>query len=208
MRHFRFTALSLALVLGGGPALAQMQMGSNPGLTGGNAPQPQARTPDIAPPALPGAGAGAPLATAPKMQQPASGDPTAALFAAINKGDYNGAQDALGRGADLNAKDQFGETPLDLSISLNRNTITFLLLQTRNELGEQAGPVGQPWTLYSSPSATVHTAKPQEHHAVPAPTAASAVAPRPAMHPAAPAGAANMGTPNPQAGFLGFAPKN
>ena len=208
MRLFRFTALGLILVLGGGPALAQTQMGPNPGLTGGNAPQPQARTPDIAPPALPGAGAAAPPATGPKIQQPASGDPTAALFTAINKGDYNGAQDALGRGADLNAQNQFGETPLDLSISLNRNTITFLLLQTRNELGEQAGPPGQPWTPYSSPRATVHTAKPKEHQAAPAPAAARAVAPKPVKHPAVPAGVVNLGTPNPQAGFLGFAPKN
>ena len=208
MRLFRFTALGLVLALGAGPALAQMQMGSSPGLTGGHAPQPQARTPDIAPPALPGAGAAAPLATGPKMQQPASGDPTAALFTAVNKGDYNGAQDALSRGADLNARDQFGETPLDLSISLNRNTITFLLLQTRNELGEQDGPAGQSWTLKGVPSAPAHKAKPQGRQVVPSPAAAHAVAPKPAPHPAVPAGAASKGTPNPQAGFLGFGPKN
>ncbi|MBB5373724.1 ankyrin repeat domain-containing protein [Acidocella aromatica] len=179
--------------------MAQISMG------GGGAPQPQARTPDIAPPAVPGAGAGAPLATGPKMQQPASGDPTAALFTAINKGDYSGAQDALGRGADLNAKNQFGETPLDLSISLNRNTITFLLLQTRNEMGGMSGPVGPTWTLGNPAPAPVHKGKTKEANPAPAP---HAVAPKPVPHHAAPAAIGNKGTPNPQAGFLGFDPKN
>ncbi len=195
MKHLRLPVLGLVLAVGAAPALAQMS--PNPGLTGGNAPQPQARTPDIAPPALPGAGSPAPLATGPKLQQPASGDPTTALFAAINKGDYNAAQDALSRGADLNAHDQFGETPLDLSIALNRNTITFLLLQTRNELGAQSGPVGQPWTL----DAPVPAPKPKPHH-----MAAPAVEAGPRA--ATPMGVANPGTPNPQAGFLGFGAKN
>lgn len=174
---------------------------------GGAAPQPQARTPDIAPPALPGAGNGAPLATGPKMQQPASGDPTAALFTAINKGDYNGAQDALGRGADLGAENQFGETPLDLSISLNRNTITFLLLQTRNEMGGMSGPVGQAWTLGSPKPATAHKGKAKEQHPAPIP-APHAVAPKPVPQHMVPAATGPKGTPNPQAGFLGFDPKN
>lgn len=207
MRHFRSTALGLVLALGAGAAaMAQISMG------GAGAPQPQARTPDIAPPAVPGAGGGAPLATGPKMQQPASGDPTAALFTAINKGDYSGAQDALSRGADLGAKNQFGETPLDLSIALNRNTITFLLLQTRNEMGGVSGPVGQAWTLDGSTPAPVHKGKAKGAHPASAPHAVSPVpAPRPAS--AAPNSApvpikGGTGTPNPQAGFLGFDPKN
>ncbi len=174
---------------------------------GGGAPQPQARTPDIAPPAVPGVGTGAPLATGPKMQQSSAGDPTAALFAAVNKGDYSAAQDALSRGADLGAKNQFGETPLDLSIALNRNTITFLLLQTRNEMGGVSGPVGQTWSLGGATPAPVHKGKTKETHSAPV-SAPHAVAPKPVPHRTAPAVTGDKGTPNPQAGFLGFDPKN
>jgi hypothetical protein len=190
MRVLSSTVLALALTMAGLPAWAQMQMPSPP--------QPQARTPDIPPPAVPGVGAGAPLATGPKMQPASSGDPTAALFAAVAKGDYNAAQDALSRGADLNAKNQFGETPLDLSIALNRATITFLILQTRNELGDNAAPVGQSWAL-SGAAPAVPAAKPRK----PAPMPVAV--PKP-VAPRKPPASNDTGTPNPQAGFLGFGP--
>ncbi len=202
MTYFRSLALGLALTIAAAPAMAQMSgggMGGGMGGAGGSgaqAPQPQARTPDIAPPALPGASALAPVATGPVMQKPAVGDPTAALFAAITKGDDSAAQTAVGRGADLNAQNQFGETPLDLAIALNRTGITFLLLQTRNELAAQTGgpePMGAPWML-SSP--TPATAKSTTRTAVQAPAAPSRVT--------LPTGG---GTPNPEAGFLGFGPK-
>jgi hypothetical protein len=153
MRYIPATALGLVLllagapvlILAGAPAFAQMSMGGSPGGGGGapggaNTPEPVAPTHDIAPPALPGAGAPAPLATGPVVQKPSIADPTQALFAAVNNGDYNAAQDALSRGADLNAQNALGETPLDLSIALNRSTITFLLLATRNETGSTGLP--------------------------------------------------------------------
>jgi hypothetical protein len=202
MRHARFLAIGFAFSVAAMPAFAQMSMGG-----GGSAPQPKLRAPEIAPPALPGAGYQAPLATGPKLQKVTSGDPTQALFAAVNKGDYNAAQDAISRGADLTAQNQFGETPLDLAIALNRNTITFLLLETRNELGAQdsSGPVGQTWGL-NSPSAPL---KPGKHHGHVEPQRGTPVAAplrvSPRVNHAAGAG---VGTPNPEAGFLGFGPKN
>lgn len=197
MRYFRALALGLAFSSVAVPAMAQLSSGGMNSPTGGGpAPQPQALPPDIAPPALPGASA-APVATGPVMQQPQTGDSTTALFDAITKGDTGAAQIALGRGADLSAKNQFGETPLDLSIALNRTGITFLLLQTRNELSAQGAgsePMGAPWSLDEK--------APEGKAAVPA---ASPVVPKPLPHQTIQGG---TGTPNPQAGFLGFGPKS
>ncbi|MDE2319107.1 MAG: ankyrin repeat domain-containing protein [Rhodospirillales bacterium] len=199
--------LALGLILGAAaaPAFAQLatgEAGSGMGMGGvGGAPPPQAKlhTPDIAPAGLPGIGNIAPPATGPQIQKPASGDPTQELFAAINANDYGSAQDAVSRGADITAKDQFGETPLDLSIALNRNNITFLLLGTRNELASQglSGTVGAPWTLDKTPAS-----KPVSHKASAVLPAAASPAPRASV----PAG--GTGTPNPQAGFLGFGSKS
>ena len=57
--------------------------------------------------------------------------PTDALFDAVNRGDIVTARDAIGRGADLTAHNVLGMTPLDLSVDLGRNDITFLLLSLR-----------------------------------------------------------------------------
>jgi hypothetical protein len=209
--------LVLGLVLGAAvaPAHAQLSTGapgsgmSMGGVGGAPAPQLKPRTPDIAPTGLPGVGGGTPLATGPQMKKPAGGDPTQELFTAINKNDYASAQDAVSRGADMTAKDQFGETPLDLSIALNRNNITFMLLGTRNELAAQggSGAMGAPWTLNNAPRGKTKTGngKSGKHEAAPAMIPAKAPA-KSAPHAAIPAG--DTGTPNPQAGFLGFGPKS
>ncbi|HTQ71914.1 MAG TPA: ankyrin repeat domain-containing protein [Acidocella sp.] len=211
-------ALGLALSAAVAPAYAQLPpgtMGSGMGMGGvggAPAPQPKARTPDIAPTGLPGIGGMAPPATGPQLQKPAGGDPTQELFTAINKNDYASAQDAISRGADLTAKNQFGESPLDLSIALNRNNITFMLLGTRNELAAQGtgGAVGAPWTLNNTPSAKTGktksgNTKSGKHETARAMMPASAPA-KPAPYKALPAG--GTGTPDPQAGFLGFGPKS
>ncbi len=195
-------ALGLAFAAAAAPAMAQLSgagmggLGSTPGA--GPTPQPQAPTPDIAAPALPGASIPAP-ATGPVLQKPASGDPTDDLFAAILKGDSTAAQQAISAGANLQAQDRFGETPLDLSIALNRTGITFLLLQTRNELDAQGigpQPMGAPWLLNQNTPLPPPDNKPARSATVP--VSASAL----------PNNAANTGTPDSQAGFLGFAPKN
>ncbi|WP_342628261.1 ankyrin repeat domain-containing protein [Nguyenibacter vanlangensis] len=63
----------------------------------------------------------------------ANGDmnPTDALFDAVNRGSLNAAKEALNRGADMEAHNVLGQTPLDMAIDLNRNDITFLLLSLR-----------------------------------------------------------------------------
>ncbi|GLR67598.1 hypothetical protein GCM10010909_22790 [Acidocella aquatica] len=204
MRYIPASALGLALLLAGAPAFAQMSMGGAPGgAPGGGGVQPQPQVHDIAPPALPGAGAPAPLATAPVVQKPAIADPTQALFAAVNSGDYNAAQDALSRGADLTAKNDLGETPLDLSIALNHTNITFLLLATRNETAGSDGTTS-PGPAFTA-TAPARPAPRKSHPAAPVHEAATPHTTEPAVN-IAPGN--NPGTPNPSAGFLGFGTKN
>jgi hypothetical protein len=174
------------------PALAQLGPGGGGGpLGGGGAPQPQARTPDIAPPALPGAGAAPPVATGPVVQKAGVGDPTASLFTAVSKGDYNAAQDAISRGANLDAQNPFGETPLDLSVALNRTTITFLLLSTRNELGDNSSG--------GAPAGPMAHTKLKAIHADAEPAPLTLAKPAPVNVSA---------SPNLAAGFYGFGPKS
>lgn len=197
-------ALSLALGAFAAPAYAQtaggmpsMDMG---GAGGGPKITPKIQPPSLAPAGLPGIGAGAPLATGPKLQKAASGDPTQELFDAINGNNYAAAQDAISRGADLRATDQFGETPLDLAIALNRNDITFMLLGTRNELAAQGmgtDMTGAPWTLDNTSGHAKQGAASRAAPLVPV-RATQRI----------PLATGSTGTPDPQAGFLGFGPKS
>jgi hypothetical protein len=168
----RLAAFGLLATLLAGPAAAQIAGTAGAGSPEG-APKPQPRVPDIAPAGLPGAGT-APLATGPNLAKPETGDPTAALFAAVNSGDYNAAQDAVGRGANISAQ--------------NGTQITFLLLATRNETGGTAVANAPP------PAAvTGHkTAKPVVRVSTPPVR----------MKPPVMGNA--VGTPDPNAGFLGF----
>ncbi len=196
MRHW-ILAGALAVVLAG-PAVAQL-VPSGEGSGPAAAPAARAPAPDVAPPALPGFGDQPGLATAPSVQKPATGDPTTALFTAVTNGDYNAAQDAVSRGADLNAQNPLGETPLELSVALNRNSITFMLLSARNEAGDDDAPVSDPMPVTAAPLPYHH------HHHDQAVPVASVTAP--AAVPLASQNAArgnNPGVPNPSAGFLGF----
>ncbi|MDI2112402.1 hypothetical protein [Commensalibacter nepenthis] len=58
-------------------------------------------------------------------------NPTQLLFDAINTGNLRQAQEALSRGADMHASNVLGQTPLEMSVDLNRDRITFLLLSMR-----------------------------------------------------------------------------
>lgn len=154
------------------------------------------------PDAIPGAEARAPAAPATKP----AGDlqPNDALFDAINRGDIAAARDALNRGADLDATNILGMTPMELSVDLSRNDISFLLLSMRGEdsdrgsraLGRDAQQSGK----------TVLSGKPAEpHKGVPARTVATRHAPAAVSPVATPRRFANDGgTPLPSAGFLGF----
>ena len=158
------------------------------------------------PPSLPGA------VTQGDRVAPAKGiviaDPNEALFDAINRGDIASARDALDRGADLEAHNVLGMTPIDLSVDLGRNDITFLLLSLRNgdlqlnhrgtAQAAQTGPGGKPTAGTKAPTGSKQVARapatPPVKQAQTAPAA-----------PAAPRlFAGDGGTPNPSAGFLGF----
>jgi hypothetical protein len=189
-------ALSLILSLAAGPCLAQMLPGAQgQDVIGGGAPRARQRVPDIAPAGVPGA-VSAPLATGPSVPKDI-GDPTTALFNAINKNDYGAAQDAVSRGANLNAQNPLGETPLDMAVALNRSAIMFMLLGARHEDGDQAAPAPSP--SYAAHSAPGHKARARtviisDHTPAPRPV------PMPVM-------GNDPGTPDPSAGFLGFDPK-
>src|SRR5579871_5599661 len=100
-------------------------------------PKPQVPQEQSLPPAVPGVGDQS-LQTGQSVAKQQSGDPTTELFTAINANDYSSAQDAISRGADLNAQNSLGESPIDLSVALNRNSITFMLLAARNDSGDDS----------------------------------------------------------------------
>jgi hypothetical protein len=202
MKKMILLAPLLAAGLCVSPALAQIAPGTS-NLTGGGAPTPRAEAaPDIAPPALPGADVTGGIATAPKVKKANSGDPTVDLFASINKGDFAGAQDAIGRGADLTAHDALGETPLDLSIALNQNNITFLILATLEEGG--GSPSGPPVSV-SSAAAAKPVVKPKTH-TVQVKEQTTPVA-KPEASTPAPVYGSDSGQPNVSVGYLGFGQK-
>lgn len=149
-----------------------------------------------APEAIPGATARQPVAPATR----AAGDmqPTDALFDAINRGDIASARDALNRGADLRGVNVLGMTPMELSVDLARNDITFLLLSMR---GEDSGR-GSRAMARAEPGAAAAKSKT-------APVAKTAVRANPAPVAAKPVAAPKLfandgGAPLPNAGFLGF----
>ena len=150
------------------------------------------------PVALPGA-APKQQAIAPPTQVPTLMSPTDELFDAINRGDVATVRDALNRGADLSAPNQLGLTPLDLSIDLGRNDISFLLLSMR---GAAPAPTG--------PAQTVRTAK--AAHPSRTRAAQHGTRQRGGLTETAQAGQRNLptlfsgdgGAPVPRAGFLGF----
>jgi len=126
--------------------------------------------------------------------------PNQALFDAINRGDITVARDAIGRGADLDAHNVLGMTPIDLSVDLGRNDITFLLLSMRGSAPPPAvadGPApaaGKGRTVLASskvaPKLVTRTVT--ESRGTPAPAPIRQFV------------STDPGTPAPKAGFLGF----
>jgi len=192
------------------PAMAQMamppDMNNFHGFSG--VPQfgqqaPAAPTAARPPPmGLPGAQPKA--APAPPTQPPAMMSPTDALFDAINRGDLSAAQDAVSRGADLNGQNVLGMTPVQLSIDLGRNDITFLLLSASGG----GATASQPATaVHAAPSGTrglgggkLARATGRRPERLVRATAATPAVQTPRLF------AGNGGSPIPSAGFLGFDP--
>lgn len=191
---YRAFGLAAALMLLVAPAWAQgipsTSRGFQPPVKQKNLPEYQPKTP---PPALPGTLNLAAPADRTQLDLP----PTEALFDAINRGDLAAARDALNRGADLGGHNILGMTPLDLSVDLARNDITFLLLSLRAGIGPTPAPGGKTATATGRAAPKIAAVRQS-----PAPTPVSATRPQPA--PQQFAGPSNPGTPNPQAGFLGF----
>ena len=155
MTSFRVLRLPLVVLsLAAAPLLlpmhsahAQMSLGGGGGGPGGggggggdDSEAKAAAAAAAPPPALPGAVSSDPAA--PTGHASLDMNPTAALFDAINRGDLTAAKDALSRGADLQGTNVLGEKPIESSIDLSRNDITFLLLSMRNTESPAAGSAG------------------------------------------------------------------
>ncbi|CAH2600095.1 Ankyrin repeat domain-containing protein [Rhodovastum atsumiense] len=198
-------ALSPAILLGAGllaaPAWAQM---SAPGTTNGvltgpvvNTPQSSQGSKRLPPPALPGART-VNADPAPAERPALDMAPNEALFDAVNRGDIASARDAVARGADPHARNVLGLTPLELSVDLGRNDITFLLLSLRGAGGGSAPPP-EAKSAHAEPR---HAApRPEQRHAAARPVPVATAAPKP---PPRVQYADTPGTPVPAAGFLGF----
>ena len=155
-------------------------------------------TSNPAPPGLPGAAIGRDRIS-PQERIATDMPPTDARFDSINRGDISSARDALNRGADFNARNVLGLTPLDESIDLSRNDITFLLLSLRG---------GQPTPELSAPTVPGKPGRPgvqetKKVAAAPVPKLVQQAPPRPVAQVQPQRGGAG-GTPDPRNGFLGF----
>lgn len=181
--------------VGGGPRTGTSVM---PKVGSGDSENSPAPPPDAIP------GAKARLPAAPASKAVADMPPTDALFDAINRGDIAAARDALNRGADLNGVDILGMTPMELSVDLGRNDISFLLLSMR---GEDSNRGSRALGRDAASSAPVSKAARAGKNKATSGTAARVTnvavttKPRPKLF------ANDGGTPLPSAGFLGFDPR-
>ena len=171
------------------------------------AEQNNAAKPQITPPpVLPGTKS-APEAAAPTMS-PADMTPTDALFDAINRGDLPAARDAVNRGAELNGQNLLGLTPLELSVDLGRNDISFMLLSMReaDSASRSLARGGAMQGSDASGSAILRAsaiARPVRRSRL---TAEAAEAPEEQAAESPRLFSGNGGAPIPAAGFVGFDP--
>lgn len=175
---------------------------STPGFRPNQGAKPDKGARETPPPALPGSRA-EPTAVIPADRVATDMPPTEALFDSINRGDLAGTRDALSRGADLQGTNVLGLTPLELSVDLGRNEISFLLLSLRGGgYSTSTGRVAEAPAEAKPPTRAERIAAAQAER-----TRRTQLAARPAVS-AAPRAprlfAGNGGAPNAQAGFLGF----
>ncbi len=130
--------------------------------------------------------------------------PNEALFDSINRGDLATAKDAIGRGADLNATNVLGLTPIELAVDLGRNQLSFYLLSLRGGSSGAPAPSG-PQVAAKPPTRAERLAADRAARTERVAQRRGAVAD---AAPAAPQTArlfvGGGGQANPQAGFLGF----
>ncbi len=182
----------LAGVVLPGLAVAQLPGGTATPMSPGQAKPLVAPKPEIQPAALPGARS-APGARDRMMTRPAGLGPNEALFDAVNRGDIGSAREALSRGASTEVRNVLGLTPVELSVDLGRNDITFLLLSMRGSSGRGSSGRGEPAPVAKPAAASA----PRVVVALPPARVAAAVPVRQVL-------SSDPGVPAPQAGFLGF----
>lgn len=205
MKHRVLLPMLLASALYAPAVLAQ---GSNPGgiktpgFGTGQGVRPEKGVRGAAPPpALPGSRA-EPTAVAPAQKNAADMPPTEALFDSINRGDLPGTRDAISRGADLQGNNVLGLTPLELSVDLGRNEISFLLLSLRGGSGYSAGRSAAPTAEAKPLTRAERVATARAERARRSQASARPAGDAPVQAPRLFSG--NGGAPNAQAGFLGF----
>ena len=155
---------------GNDPTLNRAPTGGPAQHDSGALPDPSAQSDDTKdkdtkspPPTLPGSHAqSVPVVPADK----AVGDlnPNSALFDAINRGDTVAARDALSRGADPEAHNVLGLTPIELSVDLGRNDISFLLLSLRANSSAPAPVAHTTPSTKALHAATIRTASRHPAH--------------------------------------------
>jgi hypothetical protein len=193
--------LGLGAALWIGRASAQQQQWPSASGTGGTLNGPVVQAPDAQgtklapPPALPGA---LPNGVVPQERSTADMQPTDALFDAISRGDIAAARDAINRGADLEARNILGLTPLEASVDLRRNDISFLLLSLRGTVRRPAAATA------AAVPVPVQRETRKTRQAAHAATLAATPAPRTPAPPLAKQFAGDGGAPIPDSGFLGF----
>ncbi|MBV9654368.1 MAG: ankyrin repeat domain-containing protein [Acetobacteraceae bacterium] len=154
------------------------------------------------PAALPGASVDKEM-VAPPDRPPSEMQPNEALFDAINRGDIASARDAINRGAELDAKNVLGMTPLELSVDLGRRDISFLLLSMRGGGGGVAAPPSAKEAAAAPPKGKQGKPVRAERKPVTPPTR-NAAEPSSAPPRTPRLFAGDGGAPVPDAGFLGF----
>ena len=178
---------------------AAAQFGRN-GRAGGltDAPNDASRPPPAALPGLQYRRAPEPIPADPSQNL----GPNAALFDAINRGDITAAREAVGRGADIEARNVLGLSPVDAAVDQGRSDILFFLLSVRGSSGSQGAP-----PPVEPPVAAANPRAPSRRNGQPPPPAPAAErqVPNPVQRVANPhLWAGDGGSPNPAIGFLGF----
>jgi hypothetical protein len=153
------------------------------------------------PPVLPGTKT-APEAVAPGTLGP-DALPDETLFDAINRGDIATARDALNRGASLEARNMLGQTPLELSVDLGRNDITFMLLSRRDE-DSSSRQIARTGTGVDSVGTSATVAEPAKPVRRPVRATLPVAAAEEPSTPAPRLFSGNGGAAIPAAGFVGF----
>ncbi|PWS37951.1 hypothetical protein DFH01_01145 [Falsiroseomonas bella] len=168
-------------------------------------PPPRDNAPLAPAPALPGLSSRQSVAPIPAGENTGDMSPNAALFDGIMRGDLAAVRDAVSRGADLNARNALGLTPIDAAVDRGRNEIAFYLLSARDLTRGGPPPAPGPGGLDAPPPEAARRANAARRDAaLTAAARASARNQAPATPRSARLWANDGGSAQPDIGFLGF----